>query len=202
MVNELLWSAGMAIMTQCYSTYGLVVIAGLNISSTISNVCNIVWLAMGNAIAIIIGQLLGAGKMEEARDTDRKLIFFSVSSCFLIGGILLALAPVFPQIYNTSDEVRALATRLIIVGACFMPVQAFLHGAYFTLRSGGQTVITFLFDSCFLWACSIPAAFCLSRYSGLTILMTYLFCQSLDIIKCVIGFILVKKGVWLRNIVG
>lgn len=202
MVNELLWSAGMAIMTQCYSTYGLVVIAGLNISSTISNVCNIVWLAMGNAIAIIIGQLLGAGKMEEARDTDRKLIFFSVSSCFLIGGILLALAPVFPQIYNTSDEVRALATRLIIVGACFMPVQAFLHGAYFTLRSGGQTVITFLFDSCFLWACSIPAAFCLSRYSGLPILMTYLFCQSLDIIKCVIGFILVKKGVWLRNIVG
>lgn len=202
MVNELLWSAGMAIMTQCYSTYGLVVIAGLNISSTISNVCNIVWLAMGNAIAIIIGQLLGAGKMEEARDTDRKLIFFSVSSCFLIGGILLALAPVFPQIYNTSDEVRALATRLIIVGACFMPAQAFLHGAYFTLRSGGQTVITFLFDSCFLWACSIPAAFCLSRYSGLPILMTYLFCQSLDIIKCVIGFILVKKGVWLRNIVG
>lgn len=202
MVNELLWSAGMAIMTQCYSTYGLVVIAGLNISSTISNVCNIVWLAMGNAIAIIIGQLLGAGKMEEARDTDRKLICFSVSSCFLIGGILLALAPVFPQIYNTSDEVRALATRLIIVGACFMPVQAFLHGAYFTLRSGGQTVITFLFDSCFLWACSIPAAFCLSRYSGLPILMTYLFCQSLDIIKCVIGFILVKKGVWLRNIVG
>ncbi len=202
MLNELLWSAGMAIMTQCYSTYGLVVIAGLNISSTISNVCNIVWLAMGNAIAIIIGQLLGAGKMEEARDTDRKLIFFSVSSCFVIGGVLLALAPVFPQIYNTSKEVRSLATRLIIVGACFMPVQAFLHGAYFTLRSGGQTVITFLFDSCFLWACSIPVAFFLSRYSGLPVLATYLICQSLDIIKCVIGVVLVKKGVWLRNIVG
>lgn len=201
MVNEFLWSLGMATLTQCYSTYGLVVIAGLNISTTISNVCNVIWIAMGSALSIIIGQLLGAGKMEEAKDTDRKLIFFSVSSCIVIGTILILLAPVFPLIYNTSDDVRALATRFIIIGACLMPVQAFLHAAYFTLRSGGKTVITFFFDSGFMWACSIPIAFFLSRYSGLPILATYILCQSLDLIKCVIGFILVKKGVWLQNIV-
>ncbi|MDO4321541.1 MAG: MATE family efflux transporter [Lachnospiraceae bacterium] len=202
MVNEFLWSMGMATLTQCYSTYGLVVIAGLNISTTISNVCNVIWIAMGSALSIIIGQLLGAGKMEEAKDTDRKLIFFSVSSCLLIGALLMLLAPVFPKIYNTSEEVRSLAAKFIMIGACFMPVQAFLHAAYFTLRSGGKTVITFFFDSGFVWACSIPAAFFLSRYSGFPILTTYILCQSLDIIKCVIGFILVKKGVWLQNIVG
>jgi Na+-driven multidrug efflux pump len=139
--------------------------------------------------------------MEEAKDTDRKLIFFSVTSCFLIGAILLLLAPVFPKIYNTTDEVRGLATRFITIWACLMPFQAFLHAAYFTLRSGGKTVITFFFDSGFVWICSIPAAFFLSRYSGLPILATYILCQSLDIIKCVIGYVLVKKGVWLQNIV-
>lgn len=201
MINEVLWSVGMAALMQCYSMYGLVVIAGLNISSTISNVCNVVWLAMGNALAIIIGQLLGAGKMEEAKDTDRKLIFFSVASCFLIGTILILLAPVFPRIYNTSDEVRSLATKFIIIGACLMPVQAFLHSAYFTLRSGGRTIVTFCFDSGFIWVCTIPLAFFLSRYSGLPVLATYILCQAVDIIKCVIGFVLVKKGVWLQNIV-
>lgn len=201
MANEFLWSMGMATLTQCYSTYGLTVIAGLNISTTISNVCNVIWIAMGSALSIIVGQLLGAGKMEEAKDTDRKLIFFSVSSCLLIGGVLVLLAPVFPLIYNTGDEVRSLATRFIVIGACLMPVQAFLHSAYFTLRSGGKTVITFFFDSGFVWICSIPVAFCLSRYSGLPILATYSLCQSLDIIKCIIGFVLVKKGVWLQNIV-
>lgn len=201
MVNEFLWSLGMATLTQCYSTYGLTVVAGLNISTTISNVCNVIWIAMGSALSIIIGQLLGAGKMEEAKDTDRKLIFFSVSSCIVIGTILVLLAPVFPKIYNTSGDVRGLAARFIIIGACFMPVQAFLHAAYFTLRSGGKTIITFLFDSAFMWICSIPVAFFLSRYSGLPILATYILCQSLDLIKCVIGFILVKKGVWLQNIV-
>lgn len=201
MVNEFLWAMGMAILNQCYSTYGLTVVAGLNISSTISNVCNVVWLSMGSALAIIVGQLLGAGQMEEAKDTDRKLIFFSVSSCFVIGAVLLLLSPVFPKIYNTTEQVRSLAARFIIVGACLMPIQAFLHAAYFTLRSGGKTVITFFFDSGFAWVCSIPMAFFLSRYSGLPILTTYIICQSLDLIKCLIGFILVKKGIWLQNIV-
>ncbi len=201
MVNEFLWALGMAVLTQCYSTYGLTVVAGLNISSTISNVCNVIWLSMGSALAIIVGQLLGANRMEEARDTDRKLIFFSVASCFVIGAVLLGLAPVFPRIYNTSARVRCMATRFIVVGACLMPAQAFLHAAYFTLRSGGKTVITFFFDSGFAWVCSIPVAFVLSRYSGLPILATYIICQSLDLIKCVIGFILIKKGVWVQNIV-
>lgn len=201
MINEVLWSVGMATLMQCYSMYGLVVIAGLNISSTISNVCNVIWLAMGNALAIIIGQLLGAGKMEEAKDTDRKLIFFSVASCFVIGAVLILLAPLFPQIYNTSDEVRSLAEKFIIIGACLMPVQAFLHASYFTLRSGGRTIVTFCFDSGFIWVCTIPLAFFLSRYSGLPILATYILCQAVDIIKCVIGYVLVKKGVWLQNIV-
>ena len=69
----------MAIMMQCYSMRGLAVIAGLNISSTISNLFNVVFISMGNAVSIIVGQLLGAGKMEEAKDTDRKLIAFSVA---------------------------------------------------------------------------------------------------------------------------
>lgn len=201
-VNEMLWSLGMAFLTQCYSTYGLDVIAALNISNTIANVCNVVWMAMGNAIAIIVGQLLGAGKLKEARETDNRLIFFAVASCLVVGTLLAGLSFVFPDIYNTSTEIRRLAGKLILVEACFMPVRAFLHAAYFTLRSGGKTVITFLFDSVFLWAFSIPLAFVLSRFTGLEIMQTYVLCQCVDLLKCALGYILVKKGVWMENIVG
>ena len=201
MFNEIIWSTGMAFMNQCYSTYGLDAVAGINISTTISNVCGIVWLAMGNAVAIIVGQLLGAGEMEEAKDTDRKLIFFSVSSCLVLGGLLIGLSGVFPQIYNTTEAVRNIAKYIIRTEACLMPVHAFLHTAYFTMRSGGKTGITFLFDAGFLWICSIPVAFLLSRYSGLPLLVTYALCRSVDIIKAVIGAVLLKKGVWIENIV-
>lgn len=201
MVNEMLWAAGMAILMQCYSVRGLTAVAGLNISSTIANVFNVVYLALGNSVAIIVGQLLGAGKMKEARDTDTKLIAFSVASCLGIGAVLALLAPLFPMIYNTTDEVRNLATSFIRIIALFMPVGAFLNTSYFTLRSGGKTIVTFLFDSVFLWVASIPLAYTLSRFTGVPIVPLYFICQSVDLIKCAIGFVLVKKGVWIQNIV-
>ena len=201
MLNEILWAAGMASLTQCYSMRGLDTVAALNISTTISNLFNVVFIAMGSALSIIVGQLLGAGKMEEAKDTDTKLIAFSVGTCVVLGLIVIVLAPLFPMLYNTGDSVRELATYFLRIAAACMPLAAFMHASYFTLRSGGKTIITFLFDSVVLWCVSGPVAYVLSRYTTMHIIPLYLCCQLLDIIKCVIGFILVKKGVWLQNIV-
>ena len=156
---------------------------------------------MGSAVAIMVGQLLGAGKLEEARDTDTKLIAFSVASSALLGAILFILAPLFPMLYATSDSVRELATGFIRIGAACMPIFAFMHATYFTLRTGGKTFITFLFDSVFLWCVSVPFAILICTYTALPVVMIYLCVQLTDLIKCVIGFILVKKGVWVQNLV-
>lgn len=199
--NETLWAAGMAMLTQCYSVRGLNVVAGLNVSNTINNVFNIVFIALGDSVAIIVGQLLGAGKMKEARDTDNKLIAFSVMCCTCVALVMFVMAPLFPRLYKINDEARMLAKYFIMVTAFFMPQNAFLHATYFTLRSGGKTIITFLFDSVFIWCVSVVIAFTLSRYTGLPVIAVYAMVQLGDIIKCVIGFILVKKGVWLQNIV-
>ena len=139
--------------------------------------------------------------MEEAKDTDIKLIFFSVVSCIGIGAVMAVIAPLFPRMYNTTDEVRRLAEQFIWISALVMPIQAFMHACYFTLRSGGKTFITFLFDSTFMWVVSIPLAFLMSRFYTVPIVPLYLICQLADIIKCVIGFVLVKKGVWIQNFV-
>lgn len=201
LLNEAAWSMGQAFLMQCYSMRGLAVVAGLNISSTVSNLFNVVFLSMGNAIAIIIGQLLGAGKMEEAKDTDRKLLVFTVATCAVFGSLLAAISPFFPKIYNTSAEVQGLATRFILIAAACMPLYAFMHGCYFTLRSGGKTWITVLFDSVYVWFVDIPLAYVLSRFTGIPIVWVYLSCQLIETIKCFIGYALVKKEIWLQNIV-
>ena len=201
LINETLWAAAMAMLAQCYSVRGLNVVAAQNISSTINNVFNIVFIALGDSVAILVGQLLGAGRMEEARDTDNKMIVFSILSCTGVALLMLVLAPLFPMLYNTNTEARALASRFIMVMALFMPANAFLHAAYFTLRSGGRTIVTFLFDSVFEWCVSVPIAFCLSHFTSLTIVWIFALVQAAVLPKCVVGFVLVKKGVWLRNIV-
>lgn len=201
LVNEFLWASGMAIMNQCYSTRGLDVVAAQNISSTMYNLSSVVYLSMGNAVGIIMGQLLGAGKAEtEIRDNNRKLIAVSVASCLIFGGAMAALSGVFPQIYKTTGAVRDLAAQLILVSAMMMPFNSYTNAAYFTLRSGGQTLVTFLFDSCFVWGCCVPLAFCLSRFTQLPILPLYAICQSADFIKCAIGSYMIRKGKWIQNL--
>lgn len=199
--NELLWSLGMAFLNLCYSKRGLDAVAGLNIASTITNLFNVVFIAMGSAVAIMVGQLLGAGKLEEAKETDSRLITFSVLASAVLGAVMLLLAPLFPMLYDTTEEVKTLATGFIRIGAACMPIFAFMHAAYFTLRTGGKTFITFCFDSAFLWLVSVPVAFFIADYTVIAVLRFYLYMQLLDLIKCIIGFILVKKGIWIQNLV-
>lgn len=201
LLNEGLWAAGMAMLMQCYSVRGLDVVAAMNISNTLNNLFNVVFLSIGNSVAIIVGQLLGAGKMKEAKESAYKIIFCSFSVCIMVGAMLAGIAFVFPNAYETTEYIRHLATRFIIVLAVYMPVNAFLHATYFTIRSGGKTIITFFFDSGFIWVVSIPVAWCLSRYSGIPIFPLYFICCGVDVIKAVIGFVLLLKGIWLNNLV-
>ena len=202
LINEFLWSSGMATINQCYSTKGLDVVAALNISSTMYNLASVVFLAMGNAVGIIIGQMLGAGRPEEeVRDADRKLIATSIASCMVFAGLMGAASGLFPQLYNTTEDVRHLSTWLICISAVMMPFNAYTNAAYFTLRSGGQTLVTFLFDSCFVWTVCVPLAFCLSRFTNLGILPIYAICQGTDLLKCAIGAYMIKKGAWIQTLV-
>ena len=202
LLNETLWAAGMALLAQCYSVRGYDVVSAYNICSTVSNVFNVAFMAMGNAVGILVGQLLGAGKMEEAVDTDRKLITFSVVICIVLGGLMALVAHLFPQIYNTSDSIRGLAASFIRICALSMPINALANACYFTLRSGGKTFVTFLFDSFYVCVLTVPMAFVLSRFTGLPIVPLFLCCQLADIGKCVVGLIMIRRGVWIQNIVG
>ena len=201
LANELLWSTGMTFMNQCYSTCGLDVVPALNITSTLFNLTSVVFMSMGAADGILMGQMLGASApREEVKDSSRKLIAISVSSGVVFGLLTIALSGAFPHIYNTSYAVRHLAARLIVICALFMPFDAFANAAYFVLRSGGQTYITFLFDSGFVWAVMVPLGFILSRFTGITILPLYFICQSTNILKAALGSNFLKKGKWIQNL--
>lgn len=199
--NECLWSAGVSALVQSYSMRGIDVVAGLNISNTVVNLFNVLFIAFGAGVSIVIGQLLGANELDKAKEAAPKLIFFSGAMCVVIGGIMAAMSGLFPLAYNTSDNVRSLASAFILISAVLMPVHAILHSTYFTLRSGGKTLITFIFDCGFSWGVSVPLAFVLAHFTDIGIIPLYLCCQSIEAIKCVVGLILVKKGVWLSNIV-
>lgn len=201
-INEVLWSSGNAMITQCYSTRGIDALAAYNISSTITSLFFIFSIAMGESISIIVGQHLGAGRVEEAYDTDIKMIFFTAVIACLLGAALIVLAPLFPRLYATSDEVRTISATMLRYGGACLWITAVYNACYFTLRCGGKTILTFLFDSAGMIVVSFPVAYCLAHFTALPIQYMYLIVTVVDMYKVILGLILVHKKIWIHNLVG
>ena len=201
MVNEAAWSLGFVTLNQQYSLRSQNVLSATNISNTFWNVFAVSFMAVGIAVGIILGQKLGAGDREGAREDSRKLIGLSVALGVAVGIVYAGCAFFIPHMYKTTDEIRHLATYLMLIGACCMPIDAYAHAAYFTLRSGGQAFITFLFDSCFMWVINVPFVYLLINGTSLPILTVFILSQSLNLLKCFLGGWLVHKGIWIKTIV-
>ncbi len=202
MLNEALWCVGTATLTQIYSTRGIQVVAALNIAYVLMDLFTAVSFSVGTAIGIIVGHELGAGDAEKAVDADRKLLALGVGISLAICLVMLGGSGLFPRFYNTTEQVRTLASKLICIMALALPLDTFGHGSYFTMRSGGKTAVTFLFDSGFSWAVNVPIAFCLAHYTGLGIVAVYALSVFTVIFKCIIGGVLVHKRFWVNTLRG
>ena len=199
-INELFWAAGIAALTQCYSLRGLEVVAGINISNVLCNLLNVAFVSLGYAVGILVGQSLGAEEFDRAKRESFVLTWFTALISAMLTGVLVALSGVFPQLYDTTDEVRSLASGFIIITALFFPVQGILNALYFTLRSGGRTLITFAFDSVFSWVVTLPLALLLCLLTDLPILAVFAIVQATDFFKIAIGIIMIRKGIWITNL--
>ena len=127
MLNEFLWAGGLTLQTLALSTKGL---------ATVGNISNCIFVTMGTTIAIVVGQLLGAGKLKEAKVTATRMAAFSLLISFGMIIILGLLGPVFPHFYNTTDEIRELATKFIRAVAAATPNKSKTKSQYIILKNG------------------------------------------------------------------
>ena len=201
LANEMFWSIGITMLTQCYSYRGLDAIAALNISNTISHLFMTVMFTLGNVVGIMLGNLLGAEQYDRAREYCPQLMALAFVSSLVMGGVLLLAAPWTPRLYNTTEPIIALAAGLMRIGALFMPVGALTNCAYWALRAGGRTYITMAFDSVFTWVASVPIAWSLIHFTDWGLLGVNAMVNAADLIKLGVGVYLLHKGVWVNNIV-
>lgn len=200
-LNEVLWSTGMSMLSIAYSLHGPMVVAGTSIANTVNNLFMIAFLSMGSSIGIIAGRMLGAGNHKEAVDSVKKLIAFSVFLSIIMGILLFSVGALIPSLYKeTADEAKELSVYFIRIFALVMWIDSIANASYFTLRSGGKTFVTFLFDSGTLWALSVPTAFIL-YYAGLSIYWVFPIIQLIGIVKVIVGLTLVGKKVWVRTLI-
>lgn len=200
LINEMLWSLSVTMRNQCFSTRGLDVVAATNIAFTLQNLLSVAYFALSSSIAIIVGNLLGAGRLEEAKDTDKKLLAFSVFTGGVMMLVQLCIAPFFPYLYNTTESVRSLSTFIMSAYAITMPAAALATSTYYTIRSGGRVFITMLFDSVYAWVIVMPVTMAVTYFTSLPFYYLLPIVLVAENLKLLPGLILVNKGIWVRQL--
>lgn len=200
LINEVLWSTAMALRSQCISTRGLDAVAAVNIQNTIYNVMVIAYIALANSIAIIVGNMLGAGKSEEAIDSNRKLLTFAFLMGILMGSLQIAISPIFPKLYNTTESVRSLATYMMIISGISMPMGSLALSCYYTLRSGGLALLTMLFDCGYACVFTVPIGYILAFGFNANIYALFAIVTIVEAAKGILGLVLISKVKWARKL--
>ena len=118
------------------------------------------------------------------------------------GFIMVAVAPVFPLIYDTTEAVRDLATYMILITAAAIPFFAFSYCTYFVIRTGGKVFLTFILDSFVMWTVVVPVALILAHMTDISIWWLFFICQMIEVVKLIPGIIMLKTGTWARVLVG
>ena len=201
LVNEILWSTAMAIKNQCFSVRGLDVVAATNITSTVWQIFAIIMFSMGSAISIMVGQKLGAGDIDGAIETDTRLISISFVMHLFIGLLIIALSGVIPMIYNVEQNVRDMTSGMLIAAGCTIWMDALAHSSYFTIRSGGRTVITFLLDSVFTLVVVVPLSYVLCNWTDMNVCLVYGLVEAANILKFCIALPILISGSWAHNVI-
>ncbi len=201
-VNELAWATGVAAIDQCYSLRGLTVVSALNIVSVFSNLMEVAFVSLGNATGIMLGERLGAGELERAKEEARWFRSLAFVIGLVTGAVFALLAGRIPLLYKTEPEVRSMATSMILMVSLAFPLLAFWHNCYYILRSGGNVVLTALADSGFVCLFQYPLALALVHFTALPILPLFAVIQAVTLIRAAIGGILAEKGVWVNRLVG
>jgi putative MATE family efflux protein len=167
LINELLWAIGMSLLLLAYSSRGNDVPAAFSISNATANLFFIIFGALATGISIMVGNELGANRLQEAKENAYKLLAFAVFVCIVAGALLGGLSFVMPLIYNVPESTRVLAASFMRVVAICLPIFAFNAGCFFILRAGGAAKTTLIFDAFYVWIIAVPLAFSLSYLTTL-----------------------------------
>lgn len=200
MINETLWSGTIAFFSSCYSTRGLTVVSALAIVDVVTQLFRTAYVSIGSAIAIILGNTLGRGDSGQAIADSRKLLMLSILIALVTMVLSAASAPSFASLYNVPAETRALAVRLIYITAALSPINSVNNAAYFIIRSGGNTLLTFALDGGISTIVGCPLVWVVCYLTNWDIFTVYLISQCYNVVKIFPEMISVHRNKWARNL--
>jgi putative MATE family efflux protein len=199
--NELFWSLGITTYNVVYARIGTEAIAAMNIASTIDSLMFVFFIGIGNATAILVGNLIGAGEEHQAHQYAVRSLVIAVMLAVVIGGIIFMISPGVLSWYKVSDAVILNAQSVLTIISLLLWMRAWNMVMFIgVLRSGGDTRFAFLLDAVIIWVLGVPMAFLGAFVFHLPVYWVYLMVMSEEFSKMILSMRRLVSRKWIHNL--
>ena len=200
--GEMVWVLSETVTTALYNGRGGAdVVSGMSASFAIANLFFVAFGGITTATSVILGQTLGQGKLEEARQKERWLLTGAVIfGCFMtvFGLLTMFLVPVVFR--NLSLESQGICSSMVLTMALFMPAWVYVNAQFAISRAGGDTTMGMVVDGITTLGIILPGIFFMALCTSAGPVLMYISIKLVDFIKIVIAAIWLKKGKWIKNL--
>lgn len=202
MANELFWSVGITTYNAIYAHIGTDSIAAVNVNSTIEELGFVVFMGLGNACAVMVGNRIGAGKKAEAYEIVRRVIILSVSAAWIVGLFVILLRDAVVGLYDLSPGGIINVRMLMLMMACTLWIRMFNFSTFIgALRAGGDTRFALIMEICSIWLIGVPAAYVAAFVLHLPVYYVYLFVILEEIAKAFVSAWRFRSRKWIHDLV-
>ncbi len=202
MANELFWSVGITTYNAIYAHIGTDSIAAINVNGTMEELGFVVFMGLGNACAVMVGNRIGAGKKEEAYEIVRRVIILSVGAAWVVGLIVLSLRTAVTGLYDLSPNGIHNVRMLMLMMACTLWIRMFNFSTFIgALRAGGDTRFALVMEICSIWLIGVPAAYLSAFVFHLPVYFVYLCVMSEELAKAFVSAWRFRSRKWIHDLV-
>lgn len=200
--NEFFWSVGIATYNGIYAHIGTEAIAAINVNATIEDLGFVVFMGLGSACAVMVGNRIGAGKKDDAYETVRRVVVLSVVSAWVIGLVIFLMRDMVAGWYNLSSEGVHDVRMLMLMMACTLWLRMFNFSTFIgALRAGGDTLFALIMELCSIWLIGVPAAYVGAFVLHLPVYYVYLMVGLEELAKAIVSFWRFVSRKWIHDLV-
>lgn len=201
-INETLWGLGVTIENGIYAHVGTDALAAFNITSTVQMLVWVLFIGIGNATSVILGNVIGSGDIKKAHEYAFKLVLTMVLLSIATGWLLVPISTLLPLLYNVDAYILNQARLMLMVIVFAYPFKAFnMSMIVGVFRSGGDTVYAGIADIAGLWGCGLVCGTIAAFVLHLEPWLIFAAFSMEESLKFIMGFIRLKSGKWLHNVV-
>ncbi len=200
--TEIAWSFGVAVYNVVFARIGTESIAAFNIAVTVDRLVFVIFMGMGSACAIMIGNRIGAGQQDIATSYGKKYLVLGPILAIFVGALMIALSGPVLSLYNVSADTVTYAQNIMIIMACSLPLRSSnLLTLIGILRSGGDTRYAFFIDAGAIWVIGVPLALFGAFVLQLPVHWVYLMVMTEEVVKLLLGLQRFFSRRWVHTLV-